>query len=66
MKCLFEFMFYGFWHFVGGFLVLWMLIMAPLSFIIKLVNRILRHRNIRLHGYPPAHCDADGDFKQQS
>lgn len=29
----------------------------------KLPNRILRHRNIKLHGYPPAHCDADGDFK---
>jgi len=28
----------------------------------KLPNRILRHWNIRKHGYPPAHCDADGDF----
>lgn len=25
-------------------------------------NRTLRHWNIRKHGYPPAHCDADGDF----
>lgn len=22
-----------------------------------------RHMNIRKHGYPPIHCDADGDFK---
>ena len=29
-----------------------------------LINRPLRHRNIRLHGYPPPHCDADGDFKE--
>lgn len=29
-----------------------------------LPNRILRHWNIRKHGYPPAHCDADGDFKE--
>lgn len=29
-------------------------------------NRILRHWNIRKHGYPPAHCDADGDFKQDN
>lgn len=26
-------------------------------------NRTLRHFNIRKHGYPPPHCDADGDFK---
>ncbi len=32
---------------------------------IVLPNRILRHRNIRLHGYPPPHCDADGDFKEK-
>lgn len=30
---------------------------------VQLPNRILRHKNIRLHGYPPTHCDADGDFK---
>lgn len=29
---------------------------------VNLPNRILRHWNIRKHGYPPAHCDADGDF----
>ena len=28
------------------------------------INRPLRHMNIRKHGWPPAHCDADGDFKQ--
>lgn len=31
--------------------------------IIVAINRPLRHWNIRKHGYPPAHCDADGDFK---
>lgn len=31
--------------------------------LVHLPNRILRHRNIRKHGYPPAHCDADGDFR---
>lgn len=30
-----------------------------------LPNRIMRHWNIRKHGYPPAHCDADGDFKDE-
>ncbi len=28
-----------------------------------LINRPLRHMNIRKHGWPPAHCDADGDLK---
>lgn len=28
-----------------------------------LPNRICRHKNILRHGYPPPHCDADGDFK---
>ena len=30
----------------------------------KLPNRIMRHYNIRKYGYPPPHCDADGDFKE--
>jgi len=29
----------------------------------KLPNRLFRHLNIRKHGWPPDHCDADGDFK---
>jgi hypothetical protein len=31
--------------------------------VVVLPNRFLRHMNIRKHGYPPPHCDADGDFK---
>ena len=26
-------------------------------------NRLMRHLNIRRAGWPPPHCDADGDFK---
>ncbi len=29
----------------------------------RLLNRIMRHWNIRKNGYPPEYCDADGDFK---
>ena len=29
------------------------------------ISRPLRAMNIRKHGWPPAHCDADGDFKQE-
>lgn len=28
-------------------------------------NRLLRHLNIRKAGWPPAHLDADGDFKPE-
>lgn len=27
------------------------------------INKIMGY--FRKHGYPPAHCDADGDFKQE-
>lgn len=27
-------------------------------------NRLMRHLNIRKHGWPPPHCDADGDFAE--
>lgn len=29
----------------------------------RLVNRMLRSRNVRLRGWPPEHLDADGDFR---
>jgi hypothetical protein len=31
--------------------------------IITVSSRAMRHATLRKHGYPPAHCDADGDFK---
>ena len=30
------------------------------------INRPLRHMNIRKHGWPPEHCDADGDLVKTS
>lgn len=30
--------------------------------IFKCWNRFIRMLNIRKHGWPPPHCDADGDF----
>lgn len=27
-------------------------------------NRLIRHLNVRKHGWPPEHLDADGDFKK--
>jgi hypothetical protein len=31
----------------------------------RLPNRVIRHLNIRKHGWPPEHLDADGDFKKE-
>ena len=53
----------GFCKFVGYWILLVTTLVIPLKLIIVLINRFLRHWNIRKHGYPPAHCDADGDFK---
>lgn len=35
------------------------------STVFKCWNRTMRHLNIRKQGWPPPHCDADGDFKPE-
>lgn len=55
---LIKFIFSNFWIWVGFTLIL----SGIGNFIFKIYNRTLRHSNIRKHGYPPEHCDADGDF----
>lgn len=32
--------------------------------IVDLPKIILKYLNIWKHGYPPVHCDADGDFRE--
>lgn len=34
------------------------------SLLFKCWNRLMRHLNIKARGWPPVHCDADGDFKE--
>ena len=41
-----------------------LIILSIIGSLVNLVNRIMRHWNIHKHGYPPPHCDADGDFKK--
>ena len=55
----------GFCRFIGYFLMVAIIINLPVRLLYILINRPLRHWNIRKHGYPPAHCDADGDFKPE-
>jgi hypothetical protein len=54
-----KFMFQSFWHFVGCAIFL----SGFSNLIFLLWNRFWRHWSIRINGYPPPHCDADGDFK---
>jgi len=54
-----QFIFSGFWTWLGAMIILWL----PFEFMIRVYTRTLRHLNIRKHGYPPVHCDADGSFK---
>jgi len=56
----------GFWKFIGYWLIIAIIISAPVRIVTIAINRPLRHWNIRKHGYPPKHCDADGDFKKES
>lgn len=58
---LIEFIFSGFWVFVGSLLI----IFVPFAFTNAIIDSILKHRTIRKHGYPPEHCDANGEFKKE-
>lgn len=52
----------NFWSFWGTVILLSIIS----TFIMNTINRILRHWNIHKHGYPPPHCDGDGDFLKQN
>lgn len=43
-------------------LLLAYLVLATIS---EVFGRFFRAITINKHGYPPAHCDADGDFKKE-
>ncbi len=57
MDNLLEITFSSFWHFVG----MVVLLSVAASFILSGWSHFLRMLNIRKHGWPPPHCDADGD-----
>jgi hypothetical protein len=63
MKELLEFTFSGFWTFCGVLLLIELVLLNVFKVVMFMWNRFWRHFNIRKHGYPPSHCDADGDFK---
>ncbi len=60
---LLRFIFEGYFHFFGCLILLIVLLQYGYNMLFRVYNRILRVINIRKHGWPPPHCDADGDFK---
>ena len=66
-----EYAFSGILQFCGAFLLA-ALVLTAFGFVVRLAaypiqvvavswNRVVRHLNIRAHGWPPAHLDADGE-----
>ena len=62
MKAL-EFILSSFWHWAGFMAILALILYFSCNTILHLVNRILRHSTLKKIGYPPVHCDADGDSR---
>lgn len=56
-----HFVFQSFWTFAGTFL----LVALPFRFAFRCWNRFMRMLNIRARGWPPSHCDADGEFEEK-
>lgn len=54
-----------FWgeHYVLAFSAMFLAYGLAIIVIYRLPVRILRSVNICVHGWPPAHLDADGDWK---
>lgn len=44
--------------------LLWPIVLLP-SLMIRIINRTYRVINISTRGWPPAHLDADGDWKPE-
>jgi hypothetical protein len=57
-----DLMFRSFWTFCGMWFLIATVMSLTLNFLFKAWNRFWRHWSIRKHGYPPRHCNADGDF----
>jgi hypothetical protein len=46
-----------------SFFMLYTVCEATRQIICHPLKRLLRHLDIKRNGWPPVHCDADGDFK---
>jgi len=66
MADFFKLMLSGFWQFVGGMCILSLILHYGANLILQIVHKSIRQKTIMKQGYPPPHCDGDGDFKPKS
>ncbi|MCA9458470.1 MAG: hypothetical protein KC587_17515 [Nitrospira sp.] len=53
---------YDIFHFMGDHPILTFFLAFM---VLEFLYLFIRHLNIRRHGWPPPHCDADGDFNEE-
>lgn len=53
----------GFCIFCGCYALIGLILYFVVNGVLKLISRILRTIMVSIHGWPPSHLDADGDFK---
>lgn len=56
-----RFIFASFWSWLGFCVFLYI----PLEIIRQIIVRLIRASTVKKAGWPPAHLDADGDFKKE-
>lgn len=59
---LLKYLLSDFWIFIGGSILLNGLFYFTVNGVITIFKLFFRHLNIRKHGWPPNHLDADGDI----
>ncbi len=59
---LIDIAFSGFWQFIGVEIMIGITFQFFFNFLFRVINRLIRHMNIRKKGWPPSHLDADGDI----
>jgi len=60
---LFKYILSGFWVFIGSLVLISMVFVLPLQCFYNYIRGAQKAKTIRIMGYPPPHCDVDGDFK---
>lgn len=59
-----NFMFSGFLAFVGSYCLITAILYFVCNTVSRIWTRLTRCIMVSIHGWPPSHLDADGDFKE--
>ena len=62
----FKFACSGFWVFCGVLIILNTICYFIVNGIVRICSRFMRFLMVRKQGWPPAHLDADGDWKPEN